>query len=159
MAEILSIKKAIKIARKIHSQNKTIVIAGGCFDILHAGHIKFLENAKKAGNVLFVLVESDSSVRSKKGPSRPVNKIGARLTVLSAIKFIDYLIPLAKMTKDEDYDTLMAEISPNIIATTNHDPNVAHKERQAKKIGAKVKYVTTRVRNISTTRLANLSEI
>lgn len=157
--QIVSTKQAIKLSKTLHQQGKSIVVAGGCFDILHLGHIKFLENSKKFGNVLFVLLESDESVRENKGKSRPINSQKNRAIVLSALRFVDFVVLLPHMTKNWEYDTLMAEILPSVITTTDHDPNVKHKERQAKKIGAKLKYATRRIRNLSSSRYAQFLEI
>lgn len=159
MKKIINPEEVSSLSKKLHAENKSIVIVGGCFDILHAGHIKFLENAKKTADFLFVLLENDKSVKKMKGNRRPINTQGERALILSAISFVDYVVLLAEMTKDEEYDTLIAEISPEVIATTNHDPNVRHKERQAKKIGAKLKFVTRRIPNTSSSRLAELLEI
>lgn len=75
-----------------------IVFTNGCFDILHAGHIKYLTQAKSLGDVLIVGVNSDESVRCLKGKDRPVNALNDRLTVLSALSCIDYLIPFEELT-------------------------------------------------------------
>lgn len=158
MAQILSSEQAIKTAEKLKKNNKVIVIAGGYFDILHVGHIKFLEAAKKEGDALFVLVESDESAKKIKGEKRPINPQKTRCLLLSTLKSVDIIIPLPYMTNNQEYDTLMASIGPKVIATTQSDPNVKHKERQANKIGGKVKFVIGRIKNISSTRLAELIE-
>ena len=159
MGKILNVKQAIKISKQLKRRGKTIVVAGGVFDILHIGHIKLLENARKWADFLFVLLESDASAKINKGPKRPINFQKDRAIILSAISFVDFVVLLPQMTTDREYDTLMAEILPDVIATTNHDPNVKHKERQAKKIGAKLRFVTRRIPDISSTRLAQLLEI
>ena len=66
MKKIINIKDAIKVSQKLRKQNKTIVLAGGFFDILHTGHIKFLEKSKKHGDYLFVLLEDDKKAREVK---------------------------------------------------------------------------------------------
>ena len=158
MIKIIPSKDAGKTARKLKEQGKVIVVAGGCFDILHLGHIKFLEEAKKQGDFLFVILESDESVKSKKGEKRPINSQHDRAYILSALSSVNFVIPLQGVTTNQDYDTLMAEISPSVIATTQNDPGVKHKERQAKKIGGKVKFVIRRIGNISTSKLAGFSD-
>jgi rfaE bifunctional protein nucleotidyltransferase chain/domain len=72
-------------------QNKTVVFTNGCFDIIHPGHIHVLERARSMGDVLIVGLNSDASVVRLKGPSRPVFNEGARATVLSALKAVDYV--------------------------------------------------------------------
>ncbi|MCL4418813.1 adenylyltransferase/cytidyltransferase family protein [Patescibacteria group bacterium] len=156
MSKILNAQKAIRISRQLREKNKRIVLAGGCFDILHMGHVKFLENAKKLGDVLFVLLESDESVKKLKGKNRPINQQKERAGVLRALETVSHVVLLKNMKTDNDYDNLITQIKPHIIATTQNDPYKKHKERQAKLIKAKVAYVIQRIKSKSTTRLAKL---
>lgn len=152
MRKILSVKQAIKVSKKLKGKN--IVVAGGVFDIFHIGHIKFLEKAKKEGDFLFVLLESDKSVRKLKGQKRPINKQRDRAKVLSTLEVVDFIVNLKGILKNEDYDRIVEQISPKVLAVTDGDPNMIHKIRQAKLTGAKVKIVLRRLKNKSTTRLA-----
>ncbi len=156
MGNILNLQQAIEISQKIKSEKKSIVLAGGCFDILHIGHIKFLEKARKNGDYLFILLESDESVKKLKGDKRPINSQKDRAQILSALKFIDYVILLSGIKESKDYDSLVEKIHPDIIAVTKNDKALFHKQRQAKKINAKVVSVIERVEDKSTTRLAKL---
>jgi len=156
MNKILSIQQGIKAARELKKQNKTIVVAGGFFDILHLGHIKFLEEAKKYGDYLFVLLEEDIKATKEKGKTRPVNSQKNRAKILSALESIDYIVMLKDMTNDGIYDNIMVGIRPDIIATTYKDPYVKHKIRQAKLIQGKVVYVIKRIEDRSTTRYVKL---
>ncbi|MBI2028251.1 MAG: adenylyltransferase/cytidyltransferase family protein [Candidatus Levybacteria bacterium] len=156
MEKILNIKDAIKISKKLRNQNKTIVLVGGFFDILHVGHITFLEKAKQLGDYLFVLLEEDERSRKIKGKNRPINSQTERAIILSAIQSVNFVILLKKMTSNEIYDRIIVQISPNVIATTYPDPKVVHKIRQAKLINGKVEYVIKRINKYSSTRLANL---
>jgi glycerol-3-phosphate cytidylyltransferase len=76
--------------RESFPKDKTLVVTNGCFDILHAGHVQFLTDAKKLGDVLLVGVNSDDSVRELKGPTRPINNQEARSNVVDALKAVDY---------------------------------------------------------------------
>jgi len=71
------------------NKNKKIVFTNGCFDILHRGHITYLAEARKLGDVLIVGVNSDASVKRLKGPSRPINSEDDRAFVLHALKSVD----------------------------------------------------------------------
>lgn len=153
MKKVLNIKETIKIAKKLRKQNKTIVVVGGFFDILHAGHIKFLEKSKKHGDYLFVLLEEDKKAKKIKGTNRPINSQDIRAKVLSALESVSYIILLKNMTNNTSYDKIMAEIRPNIIATTYEDPYIKHKQRQARMINGKVVCVIKRIYNHSTTEL------
>ena len=152
MNKILSVSKAIEITQKLRELDKTIVVAGGVFDILHLGHIKFLEKAKEKGDVFLVLLESDQNAK-RKGENRPIHTQKNRASVLSALPSINYVILLPEMTKDKDYDKLLSQLKPDIIATTKEDPGRQHKERQAKLIGGKVEYVLKRIKSQSTTKM------
>lgn len=156
MNKIISLKKAIRISKKLHSDKKTLVISGGCFDILHLGHVKFLKNAKKQGNLLLILLESDESVKKLKGQERPINAQTERAEILAAISFVDYVILLNGIKSNDEYDKLIKDLNPDIIAVTKNDPNVIHNQRQAKQIGASVLEVIARIPNKSSTNLAKL---
>jgi D-beta-D-heptose 7-phosphate kinase / D-beta-D-heptose 1-phosphate adenosyltransferase len=75
------------------AQGKRIVFTNGCFDILHRGHITFLDRAKALGDVLVVGINSDGSVERLKGPGRPVNPLEDRIEVLAALSCIDHIVP------------------------------------------------------------------
>jgi len=134
---------------------KKVVLVGGCFDVLHPGHVIFLEKAKKEGDKLVVLLESDERVKKLKGVKRPVHSQTERARVLSALKSVDHVILLPILNKEEEYDEIVQKIKPDIIAVTRGDPNTNYHKRSAKKVGAKIKYVTKIVGNHSTSRILN----
>lgn len=154
MGKIITTSELDKVCKKIRLGGKSIVLVGGVFDILHPGHILFLKKAKEEGDFLFVLLESDEKTRQTKGPGRPINSQEARSSVLSSIYSVDYIIPLKGVTKDKEYDKLLLQISPNVIAMTKSDPNAIRRISQSKMIGAKLKFVIKRVEDSSTTDLA-----
>ena len=156
MSNIINSKKAISISAKLKSEGKTIVLAGGCFDILHIGHIKFLEAAKKRGDVLFILLESDKNVKKIKGNERPINNQKDRALILSALKPVDYVVALKEMKTNSDYDKLILNLKPDIIAATKKSPQIIHNRRQAKLVNAKIALVINRISGKSTTGLANI---
>ena len=156
MQRIIDTKKAVKISRKLKREGKKIVIAGGCFDILHIGHIRFLEASKKEGDVLFILLENDESVKKLKGEDRPINTQEERALVLEALKPVDYVVNLPSMNSNTDYDKLILNLKPDVITTTKKSGQVIHNLRQAKLTGAKLALVVNRISNKSTTRLAQL---
>ena len=156
MNKIVNVEQAIKVSQRLKSQGKKIVLAGGCFDILHVAHVKFLEKAKKQGDILFVLLENDNNVRKLKGKNRPINSQKNRAIVLSSLTPLDYIVLLPNLKTNDQYDTIVTRIQPSIIATTAKDPNILHKIRQANQINAKVVYVLQRISDQSTTRLTKL---
>jgi FAD synthetase len=156
MKRIINAVNAIKLSRKLRREGKKIILAGGCFDILHAGHIKFLEAAKKQGDVLFVFLESDINVKKFKGQQRPINRQEERALVLSSLRFVDYVIALDEMKTNSDYDKLVINLKPDIIAITKKSSQILHNLRQAKIINAEVIEVIGRIKDNSTSKLADL---
>ena len=82
----------------LKSKNKKIVFTNGCFDILHLGHLKYLEESKKLGDFLIVAINSDESVKILKGSGRPVNNYTLRLKNLMKLKFVDEVIVFSERT-------------------------------------------------------------
>ena len=94
----------------IHNSGKTVVCTNGCFDILHVGHVRYLEATKAFADFSIVLLNSDKSVKSIKGPTRPVNNENDRAELLSALKCVDYVVLF-----DEDSPrNLLDEIKPDV---------------------------------------------
>ncbi len=89
--KIHSLKLLAQIAEELRRGGCKVVLASGCFDILHVGHIKHLEAAKKLGNVLMVVATSDEGVCREKGKGRPVFKLRERLHALAALNCVDYV--------------------------------------------------------------------
>lgn len=153
---ILTVDEAIDISKDLRTQKKKIVLAGGCFDILHTGHIGFLSKAKASGDVLFVLLESDESIQKQKGPKRPINNQEDRARMLSSLRMVDYVVILAKTCTNDEYDDIIKSIAPALLATTHGDLQRVHKERQAEKIGAQVVDVVEYLNNQSTSKIAKI---
>ena len=80
--------------------NKKLVFTNGCFDILHAGHVHLFKECRKFGDLLLVGINSDKSVRTLKGESRPVNYVKNRIEVLKSLKFIDFIITFKEKTPE-----------------------------------------------------------
>lgn len=153
MGKVITLEKAIKVSNALRKQHKTIVLAGGCFDILHSGHLKYLENAKKAGDVLFILLESDENVSRLKGKERPINSQKKRAEKLSKIPSVDFVILAPQLRGNQDYFETTLNLKPQIIAITEEDKNKKEKEAQAKSIGGRVVTVTKLLKNYSTTKI------
>jgi D-beta-D-heptose 7-phosphate kinase/D-beta-D-heptose 1-phosphate adenosyltransferase len=90
--KIKSLKDLKVIVAGLKRQGKKVAFTNGCFDILHLGHVRYLEQAKKRADVLIVGLNSDKSVRKIKGPKRPLNPQNARAQVLSALRCVDYIV-------------------------------------------------------------------
>lgn len=90
--------------------HKTLVTTNGTFDILHVAHLRVLQEAKKKGDILLVLVNDDHSVKLNKGPSRPILPLEERLEMLSALACVDYVMSFS----EKDVKTILAQIRPDI---------------------------------------------
>lgn len=157
MDQLLLPSQATNLSASLSQQKKSIVLIGGCFDIIHPGHIAFLQKAKEAGDVLVLLLESDEAVTTRKGEGRPVNTEKIRAQNLLEGTPVDYIISLPFPFENNDYDELVSSIKPAIIATTKGDPYLVHKKRQAEMTGAKVVEVINRLPDHSTTGIINKS--
>lgn len=100
-----------RIASRLRAGKKKMVFTNGCFDILHVGHVVYLDKARSMGDVLIVGLNSDSSVRRIKGPSRPINREQDRARVLSALASVDYI---AIFTEDTP-ENLIKNIRPDVL--------------------------------------------
>lgn len=156
MKTILTPDQTIELGNMLSQQNKRVVLAGGCFDVLHVGHISFLQKARDTGDILCVMLEADETITAAKGPNRPINTQQDRAAMLAALRAVDYVITLPPGMTDDAYDTLVFTIKPAIIATTKGDAYRRHKERQATAIGAQVIDVIDQIENQSTTRIVNM---
>ena len=159
MGRIVNENQIGEVLEEQRFKNKRIVITGGCFDLIHLGHVKLLEKAKEKGDVLIVLLESDNSVKKLKGKNRPINNQDERAEVLSAISYIDIIVKLKKVASNAEYDKLISQIKPHVIAATEGDSGINHKNRQAKLVGAKVVFVIKKINNRSSSRLTKLRKI
>lgn len=99
-----------KIAEKLRNDKKKIVTTNGVFDILHIGHIRYLQEAKKLGNILIIAVNSDSSVRKLKGPKRPLNNENDRMEALAALECVDYVTMFADDNPIKVIETLKPDV-------------------------------------------------
>ena len=111
-SKIIDIKNIANIANTQRSKNKKIVFTNGCFDILHKGHVSYLERAKNEGDILILGLNSDASVKRLKGESRPINNQEARATILAALECIDYVV----IFEEDTPLNLIKEVRPNILA-------------------------------------------
>jgi len=153
MTGIIDVKKIDELKSK--TKNKKIVLAGGCFDVLHSGHVEFLKKAKGAGDILIILLEHDKSVRSKKGKDRPFLNQKLRSKNLSDLKIIDYIVLLPFPVDDAFYFNLTKLIEPDIIAITKGDPLTDVKKKQVEGVGGKILSVINRNKKYSSSKIIN----
>src|SRR5712671_2730397 len=100
----------VLVADRSHGQK--IVLANGCFDTLHVGHTRYLEGARREGDILIVAVNSDSSVCKLKGPGRPILPETARTALVGALRAVDYVVVFS----EDNVEALLAELRPDVHA-------------------------------------------
>ena len=91
-SKVHPLETLLPIVEELRSKGQAIVLANGCFDLLHVGHIRYLQGARALGDVLVVGLNSDDSVRVLKGPGRPLMSQEERAEILSAVQYVDYVV-------------------------------------------------------------------
>jgi len=99
-----------QIIRKAQSEGKKVVTTNGCFDVLHVGHLRYLQSAKQLGDILIVAINSDDSVRAIKGDKRPLVPENERAELLAGLKCVDYIMIFSELTPIE----FLIELQPNV---------------------------------------------
>lgn len=110
MGQLLRRENVADFVKKLHQSGKTVVVTNGCFDILHVGHVRYLQKTKSFADYMIVLLNSDKSVRSIKGPTRPINNEQDRAEVLNALACVDYVV----MFDEDSPANLIDEIKPDV---------------------------------------------
>jgi len=110
-AHIKSFDEIYTMVKRYRANGKKVVFTNGCFDILHVGHVKYLQIAKSFGDILIVGLNSDASVSRLKGPTRPVNIAEDRAYLLAALEAVDFVVPFSEDTPYE----LIKMIEPDVL--------------------------------------------
>ncbi len=111
MSKIKTFKEISSICKKLKNGKKVVVFTNGCFDILHAGHIKLLKAAREEGDILIVGLNTDSSVEQIKGSPRPFIREDDRAEILSALEMVDYIVLFPQKTPEK----LIKLIKPDVL--------------------------------------------
>ncbi len=130
-------------------RGERIVFTNGCFDLLHAGHVTYLEEASRLGDRLIVAVNADRTVRRLKGPGRPVNPLAQRMHVLAALGFVDWVVPF----EEETPERLICRFKPDLLVKGgDNDPDKIPGARCVREAGGEVR-VLSYLDGISTTAI------
>ena len=123
------------------SRGRRIVFANGCFDGLHVGHARYLEAARREGDVLVVGVNSDASTRELKGPGRPILEESARATLVAAVRAVDYVV----IFSEPNVEPLLEELRPDVHAKgTDYTVDTVPERATAERLGIRVAIVGDR---------------
>ncbi|MCK4649176.1 D-glycero-beta-D-manno-heptose 1-phosphate adenylyltransferase [bacterium] len=110
MNKLTSLDELTEIAKRCKKEGKKIIFTNGCFDLLHLGHIRYLKEAKRLGDILIVGLNSDNSVRSLKGKDRPLVREKDRAEILSALEAVDYIVIFDELTPKNLIDRIIPHI-------------------------------------------------
>ena len=125
-------------ATRWRAAGEKIILANGCFDMLHVGHIRYLEGARREGDILVVGVNADSTVCNLKGPGRPILDEDARAHLVAALRSVDYVILFA----EPDVETLLEELRPDVHAKgTDYTADTVPERAMAARLGIRVAIV------------------
>jgi D-beta-D-heptose 7-phosphate kinase/D-beta-D-heptose 1-phosphate adenosyltransferase len=108
---LVDVPELVALVAEAKARGERVVFTNGCFDILHAGHVSYLEEAKSCGDRLIVAVNDDDSVRRLKGTGRPINGLGDRMAVLAGLAAVDWVVPFGEDTPAE----LIAKVLPDVL--------------------------------------------
>jgi len=146
---VLSEEQLLEAGEVARAHGEKIVMTNGCFDILHAGHVTYLEQARRLGDRLIVAVNTDDSVRRLKGEGRPVNPLERRMAVLAALGCVDWVVAFSEDTPER----LICRVGPDVLVKGgDNDPERIPGGRCVRERGGEVR-VLEYVADVSTTRL------
>jgi len=154
--DFLSVKRRtlpelIPLADRYRGEGKTIVLTNGCFDLLHVGHVQLLAASRKMGDVLIVAIDDDASVRSLKGPGRPVISAEERLRIISALDTVDYVTLFSTSRLQE----LIEAVRPHILTKgSNYADDEVSGRDVVERLGGRVVRVPI-TEAVSATRVLN----
>ncbi len=137
-AKILSREELHARLEAHRRRGERIVLANGCFDVLHVGHARYLEGAKREGDVLVVAVNADASVEPLKGKGRPILSEQARAELVAAFAAVDYVV----IFSEPNVEALLTELRPNVHAKgTDYTSETVPERDLAAKLGIRVAIV------------------
>lgn len=137
-SKIVTRERLQELLAEHRRRGKIIVLANGCFDTLHVGHIRYLEGARREGDILVVAVNSDSSVCALKGPGRPVLPETARAALVGALRAVDYVL----LFSESNVEALLQELHPDVHAKgTDYTADSVPERATSARLGIRVAIV------------------
>jgi rfaE bifunctional protein nucleotidyltransferase chain/domain len=137
-SKILSRESARTVLAELKREGKRIVLANGCFDTLHVGHIRYLSGAKREADILVVAVNADSTVRGLKGPGRPVLDEQARAQLVASLRDVDYVT----LFDEPNVEALLEELRPDVHAKgTDYTLETVPERAVSQRLGIRVAIV------------------
>lgn len=135
MEKLFSLTQLKKIINEKKKKGENIVLANGCFDLIHVGHIRYLRESKKIGDILVVALNSDKSVQKLKGKGRPLLKKEERIKILSSFSFVDYIT----VFQEDNVNKILLSLKPDIHAKgSDYTKETVPEKRTVKSYGGKI---------------------
>lgn len=151
MGQIVTQNEIVKIVREGQKEGKTFVATNGCFDILHVGHVRYLQKTKSLADFSIVMLNSDKSVKLIKGESRPINNERDRAELLTALSCVDYVVLFEERSPAE----LLEKIKPDIYTKgADYTIETLPERKIIERNGIKVEFIEF-VQGKSTTNIIN----
>lgn len=144
---IVNEEQLLQAVKEARAQNKKIVFTNGCFDILHAGHVTYLQLAKELGDFLIVAVNKDESIRKLKGGDRPINHLEHRMTVLAGLGVVDWVVPFA----DDTPERLLRMLQPDLLVKgSDYNPDQIVGADIVRSYGGQARIISHNIKTSST---------
>jgi rfaE bifunctional protein nucleotidyltransferase chain/domain len=138
LSKIVSRERLRELLQQRRRAGAKLVLANGCFDTLHVGHVRYLEGARREGDILVVAVNSDSSVCHLKGPGRPILPESARAELVAAIRAVDYVV----LFSEPNVETLLEFLRPDVHAKgTDYAAETVPERAIAARLGIRIAIV------------------
>jgi D-beta-D-heptose 7-phosphate kinase/D-beta-D-heptose 1-phosphate adenosyltransferase len=152
---LVDLETLLALAEEARGRNERIIMTNGCFDVLHAGHVSYLEEAKSLGDRLIVAVNDDDSVRRLKGEKRPINALEDRLLVLAGLAAVDWVVPFSEDTPAN----LIAAVLPDVLVKGgDYKPEEIAGAREVLQNGGEVRILSFRDGHSSSRIIDRLGE-
>jgi rfaE bifunctional protein nucleotidyltransferase chain/domain len=126
--KIVDAEQLSAIAKEMRDEGRKLVLTNGCFDLLHAGHVRYLQAARALGDALAVAINGDESVRALKGKGRPLNRESERAVIVAALECVDYVVIFPEVRATD----LLEKVRPAIyVKGGDYTPETLHAEERA----------------------------
>ncbi|MEI8143306.1 MAG: adenylyltransferase/cytidyltransferase family protein [Candidatus Berkelbacteria bacterium] len=135
--KIIKYSEVTKVRDQLKSKGKSTVLTTGCYDILHLGHVIHFNYCKSKGDILFVSVGNDATIRNLKGPTRPINNEKLRTRLVAALDTVDYVVLSEEVGEKMDHNILMDLLKPNAYVVPVTDSSLEAKKQLCDQYGTK----------------------
>ncbi len=135
MNKLQTLARLQNILREERKNGRKVVLANGCFDLVHVGHVRYLQGAKEQGDILVLALNSDQSIRKLKGPGRPILSQGERIEVLASFACVDYII----LFDETNVEKLLEALRPDVhVKGSDYSRETVPEKETARRVGAEV---------------------